>query len=100
MNAFHRACFWLLGIVTILGASSTTADVAVHYHCAGGSQLAGGTHLTSLHEVLALRATTNIENIALARFSNLLTNRLRLGKNPLSGSLIEPLLSDVLALES
>ena len=100
MNSFRRICFCLLAIVTILGASSAPADVAVQYHCAGVSQLASDTHLTSLHDVLASRSTTNFENIALARFSSLLTNSLRLGKNPLSSSLIEPLLSDALETES
>jgi len=84
----------------MLGATIAAADVAVQYHCTGSSVLADDTHLTSLHEVLALRLTTNFENIALARISNLLTNSLRLGNNPESGALIEPLLSDALETES
>jgi hypothetical protein len=86
--------------VTILGSSSAPADVAVQYHCAGGSQLAGDTDLTSLQKVLALQSTTSFESIALARISSLLTNSLRLGDNPYTVSLIEPLLSDALETES
>jgi hypothetical protein len=45
-----------------------------------------------------LRSTTNLQNLARTRFSGWLTNSLRL--NPSSASLIEPLLSDVVATES
>jgi hypothetical protein len=77
-----------------------STEVAVQYHCAGGSRLADDTHLTALHKVLALRSTTNLQNVARTRFSGLLTNSLRLGNNPSCASLIEPLLSDVVATES
>jgi hypothetical protein len=80
------------------GAPENSPDVAVKYHCAGGSQLADDTHLTTLHKVLASRSTTNLLNLALTRFSGLLTNSLRF--NPPSASLIKPLLSDVVATES
>jgi hypothetical protein len=100
MNLCHRIRFCLFAIVAILSARTALAEVAVQYHCVGGSQLAAGTHLATLHKVLALPATANLENIALARFSNMLTNRLQLTNNPSSASLIKPLLSDVVERES
>ena len=80
------------------GDAQNSIEVAVQYHCAGGSRLADDTHLTALHKLLGLRSTTNLQNLARTRFSGWLTNSLRL--NPSSASLIEPLLSDVVATES
>ncbi len=77
-----------------------TFGASVQYHCAGGSQLAADTHLTTLHKALALRSTTNFQKFALTRFSGLLTNSLRLANKPASDSLLAPLLSDVVETES
>jgi len=98
----YRAWRCLLALVTFAGASEVLADVdvAVHYHCAGGSQLAGDSHLVTLQKVRALRWTTNLQNLARIRFCSLLTNSLQLGNNPLSVSLLEPLLGDVVEAES
>jgi hypothetical protein len=84
----------------ILGVGSALADVAVQYHCAGASQLAGNNHLTNLQKVFSLRSTTNLEDIALAKFSRSVTNSLQLAKYPMSAALIEPLLCDVVKTES
>jgi hypothetical protein len=100
MNSSYRTWLGLLAIVIIIGARTALADVAIQYHCAGGSQLAHSTHLTTLQKVLALRATTNFQNLALTRFSGLLAKSLRLGNNPSSSSLLAPLLSDVVETES
>ena len=82
------------------GGLESAPQVAFEYHCAGASQLAEDAHLPTLHKVLASPSTTNLLNLARTRFSCLLTNSLRLGENPLSASLIEPLLSDVVGTES
>jgi hypothetical protein len=82
------------------GGPQNSIEVAVQYHCAGGSQLAGDIHLTALHKVLASRSTANLQNLARTRFSRWLSQSLRLGNTPSSASLIEPLLSDVVATES
>jgi len=98
---------WLcvLAAVAILptvraGDAPNSTGVAVQYHCAGVSRLADDTRLSAFHKFLTSRSTTNMENIARTRISCLLTNSLRLGNNPSSASLIEPLLSDVVATES
>ena len=100
MNFSYRMRLCLLAVVTSLGARASLADVAVQYHCAGGSQLEAEARLTARQKVLVLPATTHLEEIALARFSNLLTNQLQLTNNPSSASLIKPLLSDVVERES
>ncbi len=78
----------------------SSPQAALEYHCAGASQLAEDIQLPTLHKVLASRPTTNLLNLARTRLSCLLTNSLRLGNNPSSASLIEPLLSDVVGTES
>jgi hypothetical protein len=90
----------LLAVVAFLSANTASADVAVQYHCAGGSQLASNIQLATLQKVLALPATTNLENLARTRICNLLTNSLRFGTNSLPTALMEPLLSDVAENES
>jgi hypothetical protein len=90
----------LLAAVTLIGANSAPAQVALQYHCAGGAQLAGNTNLTVFHPVLALPSTTNFENVALARMAGLVTGGFQPGANPPPASLIEPLLSDVVSAES
>jgi hypothetical protein len=86
--------------VSIAGASHVQADAALHYHCAGSAQLAGDPNLVTLQKVLSLQKTTNIQNLARIRFCNLLTNGLRLGNNPSTASLIQPLLNDIVERES
>ena len=100
VNLFYRTWLCLLASVTVIGASSAPARVAVRFHCAGGAPLAANSNLTALHKLLALPSTTNFENLALTRIAGLLTNSLLLGANPQAGSMIEPLLRDVVAAES
>jgi hypothetical protein len=87
-------------MLTTFGGPGVLADPAVQYHCAGGLQLAGDTRLSTLHKIFTMPSAANFEDVALTRFSRLLTNSLRLGNNPSSVSMIEPLLSDVLEQES
>jgi hypothetical protein len=82
------------------GSPQNSIEAVVQYHCAGGSRLAADPRLSAFHKLLASRSTTNLESIARTRISCLLTNSLRLGNNPSSASLIEPLLNDVVATES
>jgi hypothetical protein len=100
VNLCYRTWFCILATVTIIGANGARAEVAVQFHCAGGAQLAGNTNLTALRKVLALRSTTNFEDLSLTRIAGLLRSRLRLGTNPAAASTIEPLLSDVAGAES
>ena len=100
MNSFLRSNLGHLLAATILGASAARSEVAIEFHCVGGSQLASDTHLTPLHEVLAAPQTTDIENIALAKFSGLLSECLRHGNGLSPSTLLEPLLSDAVAAES
>jgi hypothetical protein len=91
---------WLLAVVTLAGSSEVRADVVVQYHCAGSLQLTNQSPPTVIQKVLALRSTGGFQNIALAKFSHVLTNSLRLGKDPSSATLIAPLFSDVVERES
>jgi hypothetical protein len=76
------------------------ADVAWQYHCAGSSQLASEPNLDSLKKVLALPSTTNLQSLARTRICEWLTDSLRLGNNPSSATLMEPLLHDMVEVES
>jgi hypothetical protein len=100
VNTSYRTSVCLLALVFNLSANAAATDAAVQFHSAGGAQLANDDHLTSLHEIIALPSTTNLENIALARFSNVLRNIWRLGSNAESGASLQPLLNDALETES
>jgi len=96
----HRIWLWLFALVTIAGASNVLAEAPFQYHFVGGSQLSSDRHLVTLQKGLALPATTNLQSFARIRFCQWLTNSLRLGYNPSNTSLIEPLLADVVDMES
>jgi hypothetical protein len=98
LKFYHRIVLGLFVIAMSIGSSAVSGEAALQFHCAGVSQLENDKGLTSLQKIFALRATTNFGHIALTRFSNLLTNSLRLANT--SPSLIEPLLSDVFEKES
>jgi hypothetical protein len=100
MKFSYRTRFCVLAGVMMLGASEAGADVAVQYHCAGGSELAHDSHLPTLQKVIALGTTANFENVALSRLSRLVIGSLRLGNHPSSVSLLQPLLSDIVEKES
>jgi hypothetical protein len=93
---------WLcsLAVLMVTGEKSILAGPALQYHCVGSSQLTGRKPPTALQRVLGLHATTNFQNIALTKFSRVLTNSLLLAKDPGSASLIAPLLSDLVENES
>jgi hypothetical protein len=82
------------------GDVESSSQSAVHYHCAGGLQLSNDLHLPTLHKVLVSPTTTKLLNRARTRLACSLTNSLRLGDNSSAASLIEPLLSDVVGMES
>ncbi len=93
---------WLCSVALLTFAvhRNILAGQAIQYHFVGSSQLMGQTPPTAVQKVLALRTTTNIQNLALAKFACVITNDFRLAKNPASATLIAPLLSDLLEKES
>jgi hypothetical protein len=97
----YRLLFLPLVIIAIdLAATPAPGQQALEFHCAGITQLAGDSNLVTIQRILALRSTTNLQQVALRRFSRLLTNNIRT-VNPASSNLfIEPLLKDVLEAES
>jgi len=97
---FHRALYFLLCLTTIFGAATALGDVAVEYHCAGGTQLATETRLTTLQKVLALRWTSNFHDLAISRLADSLTNVFQVRNDPSSSILIKPLLNEVVKNES
>jgi hypothetical protein len=82
------------------GANAAPGEVAIEYHCAGGSRLAADSHLPTFHKVLALARTPELQNLALSKCSRLVANNLQFTNNASSASLIKALLRDVVEMES
>jgi hypothetical protein len=82
------------------GATNDAATVAAWYHCAGSAQLTGNTNLVTLNKVFALHSADAVQDLALERVSGLLAAGFQFGTNSSAASLLEPLLSDVLKMES
>jgi hypothetical protein len=83
-----------------LGATNEAANAAARYHCAGVAQLTANTNLATLNKVFALHSEAAVQKLALSRISGMLAGALDFGSNAPAASLLEPLLSDVLATES
>src|SRR5690349_6831867 len=85
-------------------AKETKAETIARWHFAGTKQLSGKKELSVLREIIALPATRDLRDLALATFSAHVAQRFTrsadTNENSRVAALIKPLLPDVLENES
>jgi hypothetical protein len=98
MRLNHFACAFVF-LVCVSATAASDGAAALQFHCAGGAALMENTNLSTLHRILSLPSTAEMENVALERLAGIIAQSPPFHTGT-ANSLIRPLLAGLFKTES